>query len=60
MTHRETARRLQYVTGHGAHGNLPDNIDWQSLADPGVTTVVLYAEKDGDCGACHAGYCRGA
>jgi uroporphyrin-III C-methyltransferase/precorrin-2 dehydrogenase/sirohydrochlorin ferrochelatase len=45
LTHRESARRLQYVTGHGADGNLPDNIDWQSLADPGVTTIVYMPKK---------------
>jgi len=45
LTHRETARRLQYVTGHGADGNLPDNIDWTSLADPAVTTIVYMPKK---------------
>ncbi len=45
LTHRESARRLQYVTGHGADGNLPDNIDWKSLADPTVTTIVYMPKK---------------
>jgi uroporphyrin-III C-methyltransferase/precorrin-2 dehydrogenase/sirohydrochlorin ferrochelatase len=45
LTHRETARRLQYVTGHGADGNLPDNIDWTSLADPAVTTIVYMPKR---------------
>ena len=45
LTHRESARRLQYVTGHGADGNLPDNIDWKSLADPAVTTIVYMPKK---------------
>jgi len=45
LTHRESARRLQYVTGHGADGTLPDNIDWRSLADPTVTTVVYMPKK---------------
>ncbi len=45
LTHRESARRLQYVTGHGADGNLPDNIEWQSLADPTVTTIVYMPKK---------------
>ena len=39
LTQRDTARRLQYVTGHDRHGVLPD-LDWASLADPAVTTVV--------------------
>jgi uroporphyrin-III C-methyltransferase/precorrin-2 dehydrogenase/sirohydrochlorin ferrochelatase len=40
LTHRETARRVQYVTGHGADGRLPTDTDWPSIADPGATTVV--------------------
>ena len=40
LTHRHDARRLQYITGHGANGNLPSDIDWVSLADPVATTVV--------------------
>jgi uroporphyrin-III C-methyltransferase/precorrin-2 dehydrogenase/sirohydrochlorin ferrochelatase len=31
---------LQYLTGHGANGGLPPDIDWVSLADPVATTVV--------------------
>jgi uroporphyrin-III C-methyltransferase/precorrin-2 dehydrogenase/sirohydrochlorin ferrochelatase len=40
LTHRSLARRLQYVTGHGADGRLPADIDWTSLADPAATTIV--------------------
>jgi uroporphyrin-III C-methyltransferase/precorrin-2 dehydrogenase/sirohydrochlorin ferrochelatase len=40
LTHRSTARRLQYVTGHGSDGKLPRDIDWNSIADPIATTVV--------------------
>jgi uroporphyrin-III C-methyltransferase/precorrin-2 dehydrogenase/sirohydrochlorin ferrochelatase len=40
LTHRHDARRLQYITGHGANGSLPVDIDWASLADPSATTVV--------------------
>jgi uroporphyrin-III C-methyltransferase/precorrin-2 dehydrogenase/sirohydrochlorin ferrochelatase len=40
LTHRSAARRLQYVTGHGADGKLPRDIDWGSIADPTATTVV--------------------
>jgi uroporphyrin-III C-methyltransferase/precorrin-2 dehydrogenase/sirohydrochlorin ferrochelatase len=40
LTHRSAARRLQYVTGHGADGKLPHDIDWGSIADPTATTVV--------------------
>src|SRR5262249_10831561 len=38
--HGSAARRLQYVTGHGADGKLPRDIDWTSIADPTATTVV--------------------
>ena len=45
LTHRHDARRLQYLTGHGANGSLPHDIDWASLADPGATTVVYMPTK---------------
>ena len=38
------ARRLQYVTGHGADGTLPADIDWASLADPVDHHRGLHAE----------------
>lgn len=40
LTERLAARRVQYVTGHGADGRLPDDIDWRAIADPLATTVV--------------------
>src|SRR5208282_3653247 len=45
LTRRGQSRRLQYITGHAAgsnghDGKLPSDIDWKSLADPAVTTVV--------------------
>ena len=40
LTRRAEARRVQYITGHGRDGKLPDDIDWASLADPAATTVV--------------------
>lgn len=45
LTHRQSARRLQYVTGHATDGELPDDIDWKSLADPTVTTIVYMPKK---------------
>jgi uroporphyrin-III C-methyltransferase / precorrin-2 dehydrogenase / sirohydrochlorin ferrochelatase len=44
LTHRHHARRLQYITGHGVDGHLPD-IDWSSLADPSATTVVYMPKR---------------
>ena len=40
LTHRRSARRLQFVTAHGQDGKLPDDLNWAALADPGATTVV--------------------
>jgi uroporphyrin-III C-methyltransferase/precorrin-2 dehydrogenase/sirohydrochlorin ferrochelatase len=40
LTGRGQTRRLQYVTGHARDGRLPDDLDWQSLADPSSTTAV--------------------
>ena len=45
LTHRSAARRVQYLTGHGENGLLPEDIDWQSVADPGVTSVVYMPKK---------------
>ena len=45
LTHRERARRVQYVTGHGSDGRLPADIDWTSIADPGATTIVYMPAK---------------
>jgi uroporphyrin-III C-methyltransferase / precorrin-2 dehydrogenase / sirohydrochlorin ferrochelatase len=40
LTDRKHARRLQYVTGHAHNGQLPSDLDWQSLADPATTTAI--------------------
>jgi uroporphyrin-III C-methyltransferase / precorrin-2 dehydrogenase / sirohydrochlorin ferrochelatase len=40
LTHRDYARRLQYITGHAKDGQLPQHMDWSALADPEATTVV--------------------
>src|SRR5277367_6837494 len=49
MTRRGQARRVQYITGHatidGRDAKLPGDIDWPSIADPAVTTVVYMPIK---------------
>ncbi len=45
LTDRDRARRVQFVTGHGKDGQLPNDIDWQSLADPATTTAVYMPVK---------------
>ena len=41
LTHRDHARSVRYVTGHGRDGALPADMDWRGLADP-ATTLVVY------------------
>lgn len=45
LTERRHARRVQFVTGHGADGKLPSDIDWESVADRKVTTVLYMPRK---------------
>src|SRR5262249_54910189 len=45
LTQGRDARRLQYVTGHAENGRLPQDLDWASLADPTVTTVVYMPKR---------------
>jgi uroporphyrin-III C-methyltransferase/precorrin-2 dehydrogenase/sirohydrochlorin ferrochelatase len=45
LTDRHRARRLQYVTGHAKSGKLPDDLDWQALADPATTTAIYMPTK---------------
>jgi uroporphyrin-III C-methyltransferase/precorrin-2 dehydrogenase/sirohydrochlorin ferrochelatase len=40
LTHRLHARRVQFVTAHSKEGRLPEDLDWQALADPAATTAV--------------------
>lgn len=45
LTERRQARRVQFVTGHGADGKLPGDIDWHCIADPKATTVVYMPKR---------------
>ncbi len=45
LTERVHARRVQFVTGHGADGKLPADLDWTALADPQATTVIYMPKK---------------
>jgi uroporphyrin-III C-methyltransferase/precorrin-2 dehydrogenase/sirohydrochlorin ferrochelatase len=40
LTERKRARRVQFLTGHGADGKLPDDIDWGAVADRKATTIL--------------------
>ncbi|MCS4242913.1 uroporphyrin-III C-methyltransferase/precorrin-2 dehydrogenase/sirohydrochlorin ferrochelatase [Rhizobium sp. BIGb0125] len=39
LTHRDHAQSVRFVTGHSRLGHLPENLDWNALASPTVTTV---------------------
>jgi uroporphyrin-III C-methyltransferase/precorrin-2 dehydrogenase/sirohydrochlorin ferrochelatase len=45
LTERKRARRIQFVTGHGADGRLPADIDWGAMADRKATTVLYMPRK---------------
>jgi uroporphyrin-III C-methyltransferase/precorrin-2 dehydrogenase/sirohydrochlorin ferrochelatase len=45
LTERHHARRIQFVTGHGADGKLPRDIDWPAIADARATTVIYMPRK---------------
>lgn len=39
LTHRDCAQSVRFVTAHRRDGKLPDDLDWQSIADPNTTTI---------------------
>lgn len=41
LTHRDHARSVRFVTGHGQVGGLPADMDWHGMADP-ATTLMIY------------------
>jgi uroporphyrin-III C-methyltransferase / precorrin-2 dehydrogenase / sirohydrochlorin ferrochelatase len=45
LTHRDVARRVQFVTGHDRHGHLPADLDIAALADPKATTCLYMAGR---------------
>ena len=45
LTRRLTARRVQFVTGHGSTGALPDDLEIAALADPAACTAVFMGRR---------------
>jgi uroporphyrin-III C-methyltransferase/precorrin-2 dehydrogenase/sirohydrochlorin ferrochelatase len=39
LTHRDHAKSVRFVTGHSKAGGLPEDIDWDAIADPSTTTI---------------------
>ncbi len=44
LTHRDMARELHFVTGHGSDGAVP-GLDWRGLAAPGGTVAAYMASR---------------
>lgn len=45
LTHRDHARRLQFVTAHARDGKLPRDLDFKALSDKAATTVVYMPRR---------------
>jgi uroporphyrin-III C-methyltransferase len=45
LTRRHTARRVQFITGADAKGELPDDFNWSALADAGAVTAVYMGKR---------------
>lgn len=45
LTERRTARRIQFVTGHGVDGKLPADFDFATIGDGGTTTALFMPVK---------------
>lgn len=45
LTHRDHARRLQFITAHDRHGHLPSDIDWSAVASSAATTVIYMPKR---------------
>lgn len=48
-THRDTNHAVTFVTGHMAGGKMPDNVNWQAIAQGSPTIVLYMAMKHLDC-----------
>lgn len=47
LTHRACAHSVRFVTGHLRDGCLPDNVDWNGLADDETTLIVYMGGRTG-------------
>ncbi len=45
LTQRGVAGRVQFVTGHGADGSLPQDLDWHAIGRSDTTTVVYMPRR---------------
>jgi uroporphyrin-III C-methyltransferase len=45
LTRRHTSRRVQFITGADARGELPEDLNWAALTDPMSTTAVYMGKR---------------
>jgi uroporphyrin-III C-methyltransferase/precorrin-2 dehydrogenase/sirohydrochlorin ferrochelatase len=45
LTHRDHAQRVQFITAHDRHGDLPETLNLAALADPQATTIVYMGRR---------------
>lgn len=45
LTHRDHARSVSFVTAHGRHGSLPEDLDWQTIASGQCTTIFYMGAR---------------
>jgi uroporphyrin-III C-methyltransferase/precorrin-2 dehydrogenase/sirohydrochlorin ferrochelatase len=45
LTHRDHAQRVQFITAHDRHGDLPESLNIAALADPQATTIVYMGRR---------------
>ena len=48
LTHRDHARAVRFVTGHSRSGSLPDDLDWNHLAEQTTTTIFYMGGRTAD------------
>ncbi|SKA12178.1 siroheme synthase CysG [Consotaella salsifontis] len=47
LTHRERAQQVRFVTGHSRKGGLPEEVDWNALADERASTIFYMGGRTG-------------
>lgn len=45
LTHRDHAQRVQFITAHDRHGDLPEHLNIGALVDPKATTIVYMGRR---------------
>ena len=46
LTHRDHAKSVRFVTGHSKNGGIPEDMDWDAIADPSSTTVFYMGARN--------------